>query len=77
MKFILPLALLLSGCSWLTPSHVQDVTDIVNCIIVRREEPPSQIAEDCALSNINQVVDILATYNAAHAADLAKLQTAR
>lgn len=68
---ILVFASLLAGCSWLTPSHVQDVATIAECVLAHESETPVQIAKDCAVENVQTVIDILTAHTDAEAREKA------
>ena len=56
-----------TACKWLTPSHVEDVAKITECILAHASEPPEQIAVTCAVENVQTVVDIISAHRAAAA----------
>ena len=68
---LLSLALVAFGsvtaCKWLTPSHVEDVAKITECILAHASEPPEQIAITCSVENVQTVVDIISAHRAAAA----------
>ncbi len=68
---VIAIAIMLSGCSWFTPSHVNDVTAIVGCILAHDTEPPAQIAAVCGVEDEKEIADILAAHRTAMARHLA------
>jgi hypothetical protein len=61
----------ITGCSWLTPGHIQDVTDIVKCVLANETLPVAQIGEKCGVEDLQEILDILAAHRDAEAREKA------
>lgn len=72
MKRLIVGAALLSGCAWITPNHIADVTTIISCVLQHRLDPPLMIAQTCGVEDVQQVIDILSSYNKAKREDSAE-----